>query len=168
MLQKGRTLLEGWRYSLRSRVKSKSGFFLLKYPFLQAVAATGNDAKTNAKSHNPNLSSRVEHEKRPRKISGWNSLEVFFTDARRNPKGNAFWVTVYSSALDIGCGSGLLDALGLRCAIGIDVRPGAYTTIFASVEYLSSTTGVLTFWLRSIVIRTVGHLFLALGENTIH
>ena len=37
-------------------------------------------------------------------------------------------------------GGRLLNALGLRHAIGIDARPGAYTTIFASAEYLPFRT----------------------------
>jgi 2-polyprenyl-3-methyl-5-hydroxy-6-metoxy-1,4-benzoquinol methylase len=42
----------------------------------------------------------------------------------------------FSSALDVGCGEGLLKSMGLPGVVGIDIVPGPSVTILASGEYL--------------------------------
>jgi SAM-dependent methyltransferase len=75
----------------------------------------------------------------------------------------------FSSALDIGCGEGLLKSLGLPRVVGIDIRPGPNVTILASgehlpfrdesfqlvfagevVEHLSDPAGALRDWVRAL------------------
>jgi SAM-dependent methyltransferase len=75
----------------------------------------------------------------------------------------------FSSALDIGCGSGLLEPLGLPEVVGIDIRPGPNVTILASgehlpfraeafqlvfagevIEHLNDPSGALRDWVRTL------------------
>lgn len=41
-----------------------------------------------------------------------------------------------SSALDVGCGTGMLKMMGLSKIVGIDLRNGQEVTVLASAEYL--------------------------------
>jgi 2-polyprenyl-3-methyl-5-hydroxy-6-metoxy-1,4-benzoquinol methylase len=43
---------------------------------------------------------------------------------------------ISSSALDVGCGAGMLRMMGLSKIIGIDLRNGQEVTVLASAEYL--------------------------------
>ena len=73
----------------------------------------------------------------------------------------------FSSALDIGCGEGLLKSLGVPGVVGVDISPGPTVTILASgedlpfldesvqlvfagevIEHLDDPAGALRDWVR--------------------
>lgn len=70
----------------------------------------------------------------------------------------------YSSALDVGCGEGLLKKMGVPRTVGIDIQPGPNVTIKASAEFLPFRNGMFELVFAGEVIEHLPDPAMALKD----
>ncbi len=72
----------------------------------------------------------------------------------------------FPSALDIGCGNGLLASVGVHWAVGVDIQASKAVTVLASAEYLPFTASCFDLVTAGEVLEHLQNPVLALHDWT--